>query len=65
MKAHLYKHIMEDVDALIDPESFEVLGEATPRLMELLSHTSMKELVTMGVFELHSSVDVIADIEVF
>ena len=48
MKAHLYKHILEDIDALLDPETMEVIGEATPRVREFLCHTSMEELIELG-----------------
>ena len=64
MKAHLYKHILEDVEVLLDPKTFEVLGEATPRLKEFLSHTSMKGLVDLDIFKFDVAVDIIVDTEV-
>ena len=38
-RAHLYTHVLEDVDALVDPDTFEVFevaGETSPRLWEFL-----------------------------
>ena len=64
MKAHLYKHILEDVEVLLNPDTFEVLGEATARLKEFLSHTSMKELVDLEIFKFDVAVDIIVDTEV-
>ena len=64
MKAHLYKHILEDVEVLLNPEDFEVLGEATPRMKEFLSHTTMKELIDLDIFKFDVAVDIIVDTEV-
>ena len=64
MKAHLYKHILEDVDVLLIPDTLEVLGEAPPRLREFLSHASMRELVELEIFRFETAVDVIVDTEV-
>ena len=61
MKANLYKHILEDVSALLNPDTLEVLGKAEPRLNEFLSHTSMKELIDLQIFKFEKSKDFIID----
>lgn len=63
MKAHIYKHILEDVSALLDPDTLEVLGEADPRLKEFLSHTSMEELIDLEIFRFDMEVDIIIETE--
>ena len=64
IKAHLYKHILEDVDVLLIPDTFEVLGEAPPRLREFLGHASMRELVELEIFIFDMAVDVFVETEV-
>ena len=61
MKAHLYKHIFEDVSALLNPDTFQVLGEADPRLKEFLSHTSMEELIALQIFKFEKAMDFVID----
>ena len=57
MKAHLYKHILEDVHVLLNPETFEVLCEAPHRLKDFLSHASMEELIELGIFRDSNQLD--------
>ena len=61
MKAHLYKHVVEDVAVLVNPDTYEVIGDISMRLRELLGTTSMKELVGWGVFTFDVAVDIIAN----
>jgi jumonji domain-containing protein 2 len=63
VKAYLYKHVCEDVDALVRPDTYEILGWASPRLLDFLQHTSMEELINLDIFQFEAAVDVIIDTE--
>ena len=64
MKSHLYRHVLEDIEVLVNPDTHEVMGETPKRLRELLSAASMKELVDSGVFAFDVAVDIIVNSEI-
>ena len=64
MTAHLFKHILEDVEVLVNPDTLEVMGETSQRLRELLSVTPMKELIDLGMFTFDVAVDIIVKSEI-
>ena len=48
---HGYQHIDMDLEAIVDPESFELVGNQMPDLIDFLGEdTNLKDLINAGVF---------------
>ena len=48
---HGYHHIDKDLEAIVDPESFELVGNQMPDLMDFLGDdTKVKDLIEAGIF---------------
>ena len=46
-----FEHIDMDLEAVVDPESFELVGKQMPDLIDFMGEeTNLKDLITAGVF---------------
>lgn len=56
IKAHCYKHILEDVEAVVDPETMELLDEPSDELKSFLTTETIKEVIDTGTFQFSHAV---------